>query len=211
MAATILVVDDDANVRELLKLHLSAAGYEVRAAADAIAAGYLVLRSAPDLIICDINMPHMDGFEFVSALKADTTIPDIPVIFLTTFEEGDDRGKNLGVVGYLTKPIGCSRWWCVTCRAAGTRSARRRRNYGQLRSSLPSCWRAISLRRASSAGSTPNTRSQILGTTVSRDPTSAVRTPKSRSRASLASAARSERKTPSDSAQGVSVSSPMMK
>ena len=77
MAATILVVDDDTNVRELLKLHLSAAGYEVRVAADAIAAGYLVLRSVPDLIICDINMPHMDGFEFVSALKADTTPPKL--------------------------------------------------------------------------------------------------------------------------------------
>ena len=105
MAATILVVDDDANVRELLKLHLSAAGYEVRVAADAIAAGYLVLRSAPDLIICDINMPHMDGFEFVAALKADATLPRIPVIFLTSYNEGDDRGKELGAVGYLTKPV----------------------------------------------------------------------------------------------------------
>ena len=105
MPATILVVDDDANVRELLKLHLSAAGYEVHVAADAIAAGYLVLRSPPNLLICDVNMPHMDGFEFVSALKADTTIPDIPVIFLTTFEEGDYRGKSLGAVGYLTKPV----------------------------------------------------------------------------------------------------------
>ena len=105
MAATILVVDDDANVRELLKLHLSAAGYEVRVAADAIAAGYLVLRSAPDLIICDINMPHMDGFEFIAALKADTTLPRIPVIFLTSYDEGDDRGKALGAVGYLTKPV----------------------------------------------------------------------------------------------------------
>jgi CheY-like chemotaxis protein len=81
----------------------------VHVAADAIAAGYLVLRSPPDLLICDVNMPHMDGFEFVSALKADTTIPDIPVIFLTTFEEGDDRGKELGVVGYLTKPIRADR------------------------------------------------------------------------------------------------------
>jgi diguanylate cyclase len=105
MAATILVVDDDTNVRELLKLHLSAAGYEVHVAADAIAAGYLVLRGAPDLIICDVNMPHMDGFEFISALKADTSIPNIPVIFLTTFEEGDQRGKELGVVSYLMKPI----------------------------------------------------------------------------------------------------------
>jgi CheY-like chemotaxis protein len=105
MAATILVVDDDPNVRELLQLHLSAAGYAVQVAADAIAAGYLVLRTPPDLIVCDVNMPHMDGFEFIAALKADKSIPNIPVIFLTTFEEGDQRGKELGVVGYVTKPI----------------------------------------------------------------------------------------------------------
>jgi CheY-like chemotaxis protein len=116
MAATILVVDDDANVRELLKLHLSAAGYEVHTAADAIAAGYHVLRNPPDLILCDVNMPHMDGFEFVSALKADASIPKIPVIFLTTFEEGDHRGKELGVVGYLTKPIRADRLLSLVAR-----------------------------------------------------------------------------------------------
>ena len=109
MPASILVVDDDANVRELLRLHLSAAGYEVQAAEDAIAAGYLVLRTPPDLIVCDVHMPHMDGFEFISALKADRSIPEIPVIFLTTFEEGDHRGKELGVVAYLTKPIRADR------------------------------------------------------------------------------------------------------
>jgi CheY-like chemotaxis protein len=105
MAASILVVDDDESIRELLRLHLSAAGYEVHVEADAIAAGYLVLRSPPDLIITDINMPHMDGFEFIAALKADTTLPRIPVIFLTSYDEGDDRGKELGAVGYLTKPV----------------------------------------------------------------------------------------------------------
>ena len=109
MPATILVVDDDANVRELLKLHLGAAGYEVHVAADAIAAGYLVLRSPPDLLICDVNMPHMDGFEFIAALKADKTVPDIPVIFLTSVEEGDYRGKALGAVGYITKPVRADR------------------------------------------------------------------------------------------------------
>jgi len=109
VAATILVVDDDANVRELMRLHLTAAGYEVEAAGDGIAAGYAVLRQRPDLIICDVNMPHMDGFEFVGALKADKSIPSIPVIFLTAFEEGDHRGKELGVVGYLTKPIRADR------------------------------------------------------------------------------------------------------
>jgi CheY-like chemotaxis protein len=74
-------------------------------AADAIAAGYLVLRSPPDLIITDISMPHMDGFEFVAALKADKSIPPIPVVFLTSMEEGDSRGKELGAVGYITKPV----------------------------------------------------------------------------------------------------------
>jgi CheY-like chemotaxis protein len=109
MAATILVIDDDASILDLLRMHLSAAGYEVHVASDAIAAGYLVLRSPPDLIISDINMPHMDGFEFVAALKADTTLPRIPVIFLTSDDEGDERGKELGAVGYLTKPVRADR------------------------------------------------------------------------------------------------------
>ena len=105
MPSTILVVDDDESLRELLRMHLSAAGYAVQVAEDAIAAGYLVLRSPPDLIICDVNMPHMDGFEFVAALKADKSLPAIPVIFLTSMEEGDYRGKALGAVGYVTKPV----------------------------------------------------------------------------------------------------------
>jgi len=105
MAATILVIDDDGSIRDLLRMHLSAAGYEVNVAPDAIVAGYLVLRSPPDLIICDINMPHMDGFEFIAALKSDTTLPRIPVIFLTSYNEGDERSKQLGAVGYLTKPV----------------------------------------------------------------------------------------------------------
>jgi two-component system chemotaxis response regulator CheY len=109
MAASILVIDDDEGIRQLLQLHLSAAGYDVQVAADAIAAGYMVLRGRPDLIITDVNMPHMDGFEFIAALKADKTIPDIPVIFLTSVEEGDHRGKQLGAVGYITKPVRADR------------------------------------------------------------------------------------------------------
>lgn len=109
MAARILVVDDDESLRELLRMHLAAAGYEVSTAADAIAAGYQVLKSPPDLILTDINMPHMDGFEFLAALKADTTLPYIPVIFLTSLEDGDHRGKELGAVGYLTKPVRADR------------------------------------------------------------------------------------------------------
>ena len=109
MPPSILVVDDDESIRDLLRMHLSAAGYEVHVAEDAIAAGYLVLRSPPDLIISDINMPHMDGFEFIAALKADSTLPKIPVIFLTSFEEGDEGRKQLGAVGYVTKPVRADR------------------------------------------------------------------------------------------------------
>ena len=109
MAASILIVDDDENIRELLRLHLSSAGYEVHVAADAIVAGYMVLRSTPDLIITDISMPHMTGFEFIAALKADKSLPYIPVVFLTSMEDSDHRGKELGAVGYLTKPVRADR------------------------------------------------------------------------------------------------------
>ena len=109
MAAKILVVDDDDSLRELLRMHLAAAGYEVSTASDGISAGYQVLKHPPDLIITDINMPHMDGFEFIAALKSDKTLPQIPVIFLTSVEDGDSRGKELGAVGYLTKPVRADR------------------------------------------------------------------------------------------------------
>jgi CheY-like chemotaxis protein len=109
MGARILVVDDDEGIRDLLRMHLTSAGYEVQVAADAIAAGYIVLQSPPDLIITDITMPHMDGFEFVAALKADTSLPRIPVIFLTSMDDGDSRSRELGAVGYVTKPVRADR------------------------------------------------------------------------------------------------------
>ena len=103
--ATILVIDDDDSMRELLLLHLSTAGYDVEVAPDAIAAGYMVLRSPPDLIITDVNMPHLDGFEFIAALRSEKTLAGIPGIFLTSMAEGNERGKALGAVGYVTKPV----------------------------------------------------------------------------------------------------------
>jgi len=105
MAARILIVDDDDSLRDLLRLHLSNAGYEVRVAEDAIAAGYMSFMDLPDLIISDVNMPHMDGFEFIEAMRGDPTLAKVPVIFLTSFEEGNERGRELGAVGYLTKPV----------------------------------------------------------------------------------------------------------
>ena len=105
MVASILVVEDEPNMRELLALHLRNAGYEVDTAADGLEGGYAVLHKQPDLIISDVNMPHMDGFEFIAAIRGEAAMRSIPVIFLTTFEEGQHRGKELGAVDYLPKPV----------------------------------------------------------------------------------------------------------
>jgi two-component system chemotaxis response regulator CheY len=105
MVASILVVDDDANMRELLALHLRNAGYDVQTANDGIEGGYGVLRNRPDLIISDVNMPYMDGFEFIAAVRTEAAMRDIPVIFLTSAAEGESRGRELGAVGYVPKPV----------------------------------------------------------------------------------------------------------
>jgi len=98
------VVEDDESMRELLRLHLSSAGYAVEAAEDAIAAGYAVLKAAPDLIVCDVAMPHMDGFELVSALRADKAVPRVPVIFLTS-DADEGRARELAPSEFLSKPV----------------------------------------------------------------------------------------------------------
>jgi len=102
--AKIAVIDDDRFIRYLLDLHLRKAGYEVFAAEDAVAAGRVIVQNAPDLILCDLDMPFMNGYEFVTALRADPTTRDIPVIFLTVSKTLDERAKPLRA-GHLVKPV----------------------------------------------------------------------------------------------------------
>jgi CheY-like chemotaxis protein len=101
----ILVVDADSNMRELLALHLGNAGYELDVAEDAVAAGYSVLRARPDLIISDTNMPGLDVFEFIALLRQERSLRDIPVILLSTKDEAETGGKELGVVRNVRKPV----------------------------------------------------------------------------------------------------------
>lgn len=103
------MLDDDDYMRELLRLHLSNAGYEVVVAEDVVVAGRLILQNRPDLLVSDIEMPYMDGLEFVEALKADPGFAAIPVIFLTSCSEHEARGQELGAAGYLTKPVRADR------------------------------------------------------------------------------------------------------
>lgn len=102
---SILVVEDDATMRELLRLHLIAAGYEVRVAVDGLEAGHAILARIPDLLITDVYMPHMNGFELVGALRDDPATRNIAVIFLTIEGESSELGARLGAVEYLHKPI----------------------------------------------------------------------------------------------------------
>lgn len=103
--ASIMVIDDDQSMRELVRLHLSNAGYEVRIAEDAVVGGRMLLERAPDLLICDVDMPYMSGYDFVAALRTDATKRDIPVVFLTVKDDVADQAKKLGAVAYLMKPV----------------------------------------------------------------------------------------------------------
>jgi CheY-like chemotaxis protein len=103
--AKVLVVDDEAIMRELLRLHLGSNGYDVVLAEDAVAAGHLVVRETPDLILVDVEMPYMNGYEFVAALKSDPATRHIPVVFLTTLDGVAEEARKLGAAAYLNKPV----------------------------------------------------------------------------------------------------------
>lgn len=108
MARSVLVVDDEPMARSMLRLILVRAGFEVREAEDGKAALSEVDRSLPDLMILDIMMPGIDGFEVCERLRADENTNSLPIIMLSakTDRESVKRGLNLGANKYLTKPVG---------------------------------------------------------------------------------------------------------
>jgi chemosensory pili system protein ChpA (sensor histidine kinase/response regulator) len=118
----ILVVDDDRNIRETLAIHLRNVGYDVAVAADAIEGGYDVLREPPDLIIADLRMPYMDGFEFLAALRADASVADIPVIMLSSHDDWEERGRDCQANAHLTKPIQLDALLSALARQLGERA-----------------------------------------------------------------------------------------
>jgi len=105
MSATILVLEDDEHMRDLLGLHLSTAGYEVLVAEDAITAGHFLLERRIDLLVADIEMPYMDGLDLVQAIRSDPRVCSMPVIFVTSHPEHEGRARELGAVEFLRKPV----------------------------------------------------------------------------------------------------------
>jgi signal transduction histidine kinase/CheY-like chemotaxis protein len=102
--ATILVVDDDDSIRSLLEQELSEAGYLIEQATNGKQALECIRNNRPDLIILDVMMPEMNGFDVAAILKNDPQTMDIPIIILSIVQD-KARGFRIGVDRYLTKPI----------------------------------------------------------------------------------------------------------
>jgi len=105
MSKTILVVDDKANIRTLVREYLTEQGYRVIIADNGQNALYTARQEKPDLILLDIMMPEMDGFEFIRRFRKES---EAPIILLTARLEESDKvvGLELGADDYITKPFG---------------------------------------------------------------------------------------------------------
>jgi CheY-like chemotaxis protein len=103
----ILIAEDERDIRDLITFTLGFAGFEVLAAANGEEALNLARQNVPDLILMDVRMPRMTGYEACAAMKADPKLKDIPVIFLSA--KGQDAeiqtGLQAGAVDYLLKPF----------------------------------------------------------------------------------------------------------
>jgi two-component system alkaline phosphatase synthesis response regulator PhoP/two-component system response regulator VicR len=107
MPKKILAVDDERHIVRLVEVNLARAGYQVVTAFDGREALQKVEAEKPDLVVLDVMMPFMDGFEVLRNLKANPLTADIPVIMLTAKAQDADvfRGWQSGVDCYLTKPF----------------------------------------------------------------------------------------------------------
>ncbi len=104
----VLVVDDDPSLRELLTQQLGERGYSVRLAENGTAAIQAARKRRPDLVLLDVMMPGISGFDVAAVLKSDPETQNIPIIILSIVQDRD-RGYRLGVESYLTKPTDSDR------------------------------------------------------------------------------------------------------
>lgn len=107
MAKKILAVDDSKTMREMVSFTLKSAGYEIMEAEDGQDALNKLNGTKIDAVITDLNMPNMNGFELIRALRANPSYKFTPILMLTT--EGDDskkqEGKSAGATGWIVKPF----------------------------------------------------------------------------------------------------------
>jgi two-component system OmpR family response regulator/two-component system alkaline phosphatase synthesis response regulator PhoP len=104
---TVLVIDDEAPIRLLCKVNLEAEGMDVLEAADGTTGLDVSRTNTPDVVLLDVMMPGLDGWQVAEQLLQDERTSDIPIIFLTARAEFRDRarGLDIGGVDYVTKPF----------------------------------------------------------------------------------------------------------
>lgn len=104
---TILIVEDDPQVMEVFSLLLEESGYKVRRADSALPALLMAGGKLPDLILTDLNMPHMNGLELIVQFKRYADTRDIPIVVVTGSDEPANRKAAIkaGCAGYITKPV----------------------------------------------------------------------------------------------------------
>ena len=103
-AATVLVIDDDLSVHDLMKRFLEREGFQVHCAANGQAGLRIAQHLRPDVITLDVMLPGMDGWAVLKALKEDRELAAIPVVMVTIMDDRN-RGYTLGAAEFLTKPI----------------------------------------------------------------------------------------------------------
>ena len=103
----ILIIEDDADFRELLRIHLTLAGYALEVEEDGVEGGKALLEHTPDLVLSDVDMPFLNGFQLLSLMRADAETASIPVILLSgsSGDETASEAMKLGAADFLTKPI----------------------------------------------------------------------------------------------------------
>lgn len=107
MEKKILIVDDEPNILLSLEFILQRAGYTVKKAGDGMEALEITKQWSPDMLLLDINMPKLDGFEVCHQLREDTSFDDIRIIFLTAKGRlvEKEKGMALGANDYISKPF----------------------------------------------------------------------------------------------------------
>ncbi|MGN6374341.1 MAG: response regulator [Sphingomonas sp.] len=107
MSKLILTVDDSASMRMLLKASLTAQGFRIESANDGAHGLERMHEVKPDLLITDINMPEMDGFELIEAVRAVPEFRGTPILVLSTefSDEKKARARSAGATGWITKPF----------------------------------------------------------------------------------------------------------
>lgn len=107
MVAQVLVVDDSRMIRTLVAASLNSEGYEVIEAGDGIEALAMIEKHQVSLVVCDVNMPNMNGLDFLEILRAHPTQSAVSVLMLTTERQPElmKRARDLGAKGWIVKPF----------------------------------------------------------------------------------------------------------